>query len=127
DDKVFATQRNNPRYRQLRMDAVEESSGKTFAEQESLLSAEEEVPSARSVVMGVVLHFLATQQHLFPDCYVRCADKYFGGYGVCVGDFDRDGLRHQVRRVAAPANTQHSSQTVAVGIPEPLREVGRCV
>ncbi len=92
DDEPFAKLAELPGYRQLRMTPVPGSFGKTFAEQRALLRADEEIPSARAVVMGMVLHFLTTHERLFPNHWVRCSDKDSDGDRVYVGGFDRDGL-----------------------------------
>jgi len=90
----FAKLEEPSRYRQLQMDAVKDSFGRNFAEQQSLLSPDDEIPTARVVVMGMVIHFLATGERLFPNCCVRCADETSSDYRyrVLVGYFDRGGL-----------------------------------
>jgi len=92
DNEAFAQTATTPGYCQLRMDAVPDSMGKTFAEQQALLSAKEEIPQARVVVMGIAIHFLATGQRLFPTCWVRCADVNSDGDRVSIGLFDSDGF-----------------------------------
>lgn len=81
-----------PQYRQLRMTAVPDSFNKTFPEQQTLLPTDEEVPCARVVIVGMVIHFLATGERLFADRVVRCSDISSCGRRLCVGHFDRDGL-----------------------------------
>jgi hypothetical protein len=93
DGKAFAKRNALPRYRQLRMTPVPDSLNKTFAEQQALLPADEEVPSARVVVMGMVIHFLVTGDRLSPNCWVRCIDKDSDGYRVDVGYLLGGGLR----------------------------------
>jgi hypothetical protein len=93
DDELFAKFEEQPRYRQLRMDAFPESFGKTFSEQQALVPAGEEIPTARVVLIGLIIHFLVTGMRLFPDCYVRCSDQTSGGHRVFVGDFDSVGFR----------------------------------
>jgi hypothetical protein len=90
--EAFAQREDEPHYRQLRMEAVQSSFRKTFAEQQAPLPAGEEVPTARTAVMGMVLHFLATDGQLFPECYARCADQVSLGSRVGVGYFDGSGL-----------------------------------
>jgi hypothetical protein len=92
DTQDFATMEEQSRYRQLRVEAVEGSFSKTFADQQGLLPSDEEVPPARVVIMGMVLHFLATGQRLFPGYWVRCQDQSSDGYRVWVGHFHRSGL-----------------------------------
>ena len=74
------------------MEAVKDSFGKTFAEQQALLLADEEVPMARTVVMGMVVHYLATGQRLYPNCWVRCRDTATSVYRVGVGGFHSGGF-----------------------------------
>jgi hypothetical protein len=97
DREPFANLDESPRYRQLRMTAAPDSFCRTFAEQQTLLPADEEIPSARVVVMGMVIHFLATGERLFADDWVRCVDKDSHGDRVRVGDSIAGGLG--VRRV----------------------------
>jgi hypothetical protein len=74
------------------MTAVPDSFGKTFAEQLALLPPDEEVPSARVVVMGMVIHFLATGECLFQDHLVRCLDVEWDGDRLIVGNSASDRL-----------------------------------
>ncbi len=92
DNKSFAKLEERPSHRQLRMNEVTDSFGKTFAEQQTLLPLDEEVPLARVVVMGMVIHFLATGDRLFAKHYVRCANELSGGSRVFVGYFASDGF-----------------------------------
>jgi hypothetical protein len=91
-EAVFARLEEAPRYRQLRMEAVPESFGKTFPEQQALVPPGEEIPTARVVLMGMVIHFLASRKHLFPHSYVRCIDQTADSDRVGVGDFDSRGF-----------------------------------
>jgi hypothetical protein len=93
DNEPFATFEEPARYRQLRMAAVPDSFDKNFKEQQALLPADEEVPSARVVVMGMVIHFLATDERLFPNVWVRCIDNDSDGLRIYVDPFRPDGLR----------------------------------
>jgi hypothetical protein len=93
DTEAFAKLVEAPRYRQLRMTAVPDSFDTTFVEQQELLPIDEEVPSPRVVVMGMVIHFLATGERLHPDYWVRCIETDSDGYRVDIGYFDADGLR----------------------------------
>jgi hypothetical protein len=88
----FARLEEHPRYRQLRMEAVKGSVTKNFTEQQALVSADDDIPTARVVLMGTVIHFLATGDRLFPTCYVRCVDQLADRYRVHVGYFDSDGF-----------------------------------
>jgi hypothetical protein len=92
DTQEFAEVKEKPRYRQIRMAAVKDSFNKTFADQQTLLPPDEEVPLARQVIMGTVLHFLATGERLFVASYVRCRDKGSDSIRVGIGFFDGAGL-----------------------------------
>lgn len=92
--QVFAKKQEEPRYRQIRIEAVEESFNKIFDKQVALLPDTEEVPLARQVLMGMVTHFLFTGVRLFEKYYVRCLDKVdYDGCPVYVGGFAGEGLR----------------------------------
>jgi hypothetical protein len=88
----FAERKEQSCYRQLHLEPVNDSFDKTFVEQQQLLSADEEVPSARVVVMGMAIHFLATGERLFFDYCVRCVDPTSDGYRVIVGNFNSGGI-----------------------------------
>ncbi len=90
EHEPFAKREEPSSHRQLRMEAVHDSLGKTFAEQKALIPPDEEIPTARVAMMGTVIHFLATGQRLFPACYVRCVDRASDGNRVFVGYFGSD-------------------------------------
>ncbi len=87
----WAKREDVPQERTLRI-PVEGSFNKTFADQEKLLAADEEVASTRSVVTLLVINALSTGERLLADRYVRCIDKDSDGNRVVVGDFDANGL-----------------------------------
>ncbi len=92
-DENFSKRVETPCYRQIRLEAVDGSFNKDFDSQQCLLAENEEVPSARVVVMGMAIHFLLSGHRLFEKCHVRCADKDSDGGRVYVGGFGRGGLR----------------------------------
>lgn len=105
DGQNFATRQEEPGYRQIRTEAVEESFNKTFASQKALLPDTEEIPSARQVAMGMVVHFLVTGFRLFPEYYVRCIDKDDHGRRLRLGSFDSRmglGINHWWDDVGCP-------------------------
>jgi hypothetical protein len=71
----FITKQEKARYRQIRTTVVEKTIGKWFEAQMLFVPETEQVPLARQVVMGMVVHFLLTGQRLFPAHSVRCADS----------------------------------------------------
>ncbi len=88
----FAQAEDSPRYRQVRMEPLPDSTRKTFDEQVALTPADEEVLTARAVVAALVIHFLGTGERLLLGFWVRCADKTSAGSRVDVGHFDSLGL-----------------------------------
>ena len=92
DREAFAKVTDEPQYRQLHLEAVDGSFNKNFDEQRRLLPETEEIPLARVVVMGMVIHFLLSGQRLFETYYVRCLHKDSGGGRVVVGNFDSNGF-----------------------------------
>jgi hypothetical protein len=88
DNELFVKLEAPSRFRQLRIEAVTDSFGQTFAEQQAIVPPDMEIPSARVVVTAIVIHFLATGERLFPTYDVRCADQLSDGSRVSVGDFD---------------------------------------
>lgn len=88
----FAVLEEKPCYRQLRMDAVQNSFGQTLSEQSKLLAKEEEIPLARVVVTGMVIHFLISGERLYPKYWVRCRDRDADGGGVGIGRFKSEGF-----------------------------------
>jgi hypothetical protein len=93
NDEAFANLAEKPRYRQIRLEAVDGSFNKSFDDRQRLLPPNEEVPSARVVCMGMVIHFLLSGQRLFERVVVRCADTTSVGRRVCVGNFGSGGFR----------------------------------
>ena len=92
DAAAFAERKERPRYRQVRMKAVEGSFGKTFAEQCALMANGEEIPLARVVLTMIIIHFLGSRRRLLRTYWVRTADYAWDGRPVGVGDFDPDGV-----------------------------------
>ena len=80
------------RWHLIRMEPVEGSLNKTWAEQQSLLLPDDEVPSAAVVAFATMLHFKTTGVRLFERTYVRTSDMGADGYSVVVGYFDDNGF-----------------------------------
>lgn len=76
----------------LRKEPVQNSTSKTYGEQEGLIPQGEEIPFARDIVFAIMALFLTTRERLFENVYVRCRDVHTDGHRVYVGYFDRDGL-----------------------------------
>ena len=93
NEQVFAKQKGNRTFWQLvRKTPVDNSTSKTWDEQQTLLVKNEETPTARVMVYTIIGHFLATGERLFENIYVRCSDVVSNGYRVVVGNFDAGGL-----------------------------------
>lgn len=76
----------------LRKEVVQNSTSKTYGEQEKLIPQGEEIPFARDVVFVVMAMFITHGERLFEKVYVRCRDVSSNGYRVYVGYFGRGGL-----------------------------------
>jgi hypothetical protein len=87
----FATTKVGARWYLLRKEPVPESRGKTYDQQCSLLTKEEEVPLACEVTYMVILYWLTHRERLLPDVYVRCRDKGSNGNCVYVAGFGSFG------------------------------------
>lgn len=65
---------------------------KTWDEQKALLGKNEQVPSARDVIDGMIQYYLKTRKRIFQDFLVRTSDVSSHGGRILVGNFARDGL-----------------------------------
>ena len=92
EKEPFARDRGDAEWRLIRKTPVENSTNKTWQEQQTLLAENEETPTARLVIYTITGHFLATGERLFEKLYVRSSDVASGGDRVRVGRFDSDGL-----------------------------------
>ena len=91
DDETFAKTEATPSYRRLRMEALADSFNRKFFVQKKLLFPGE-MPLARVVAAGMVIHFLVSSKRLLPSHYVRCADQTKRGRDVIVGLFGQNGM-----------------------------------
>ena len=76
----------------IRKTAVSDSTNKNWAEQQGLLTQDEETPNACVMVYTIVGHCLATGEQLFKGLYVRTSSVDSDGAHVDVGYFPSDGL-----------------------------------
>lgn len=76
----------------VRKHPVQNSTSKTWGEQQALLRDGEIVPTARVLIYTIIAHFLNHGERLFERIYVRCSDLSASGYRVYVGYFGADGL-----------------------------------
>jgi hypothetical protein len=88
----FAKDKGEAEWQLVRKTPVDNSTSKTWQEQQALIGNNEEAPTARVMVYTIIGHYLATGERLFEKIYVRCSDVDSDGYRVFVGDFDSGGL-----------------------------------
>ncbi len=88
----FAKDRGETEWHLVRKTPVDNSTSKTWNEQQALLTKSDETPTVRVMVYTIIGHYLATGERLFEHIYVRCSDVDSDGSRVDVGDFDSDGL-----------------------------------
>src|SRR5262249_43250851 len=88
----FAKERGGVGWYLIRKTPVPNSTSKTWAEQQALLTKDEVMPTARVMVYTVIGHYLATGERLLEITYVRCSDVVSVGRRVFVGYFNADGL-----------------------------------
>lgn len=88
NEEAFANDRGKAEWHLILKTPVDDSIGKTWKEQLSLLSSDSEIPTARVITYAIIGHFLSTGERLFENIYVRCSNKVSDGYcSVEVGDF----------------------------------------
>jgi hypothetical protein len=92
NQEPFANNRGDVSWQLVRKTAVDNSTCKTWQEQQALLANNEETPSARVMVYTIVGYYLATSTHLFERLYVRTSDVDLRGRCVDVGFFNSGGL-----------------------------------
>lgn len=92
DKEFFAKDKGEMSWQLIRKTPIEDSTDKTWQEQQALLSDKEETPNARTVVYAIIGHFLATGERLFEHIYVRCSDVDSSYNWVDVGLFASSGL-----------------------------------
>ena len=92
DKQAFAKDKGEVGWQLVRKEPIDNSTSKTWNDQQALLSKDEETPTVRIVVYTMVGHFLATGERLFEKIYVHCVDLDSDGLRVYVGSFDAKGL-----------------------------------
>jgi len=94
DNQKFAQDKGVVGWMLIRKTSVPNSTNKTWEEQLALLT-KEEVPTAQAMVYTIIGHYLATDERLFENIWVRTSSTLsLGSDGRCVGlgGFDTDGL-----------------------------------
>lgn len=84
DEQPFANDKGALEWHLVRKTHVKDSMSKTWSQQQDLLLPEEETPTFQVLAYTVIGHFLATDEKLFEDVYVRCSDLDSDGHHVCV-------------------------------------------
>ena len=91
--QAFAKDKGEAHWQLVRKTPVENSTSKTWQDQQALLAKNEETPTAQIMAYTIIGHFLVTGERLFENVYVRCSDVGSGGGRVVVGGFGSGGLR----------------------------------
>ncbi len=84
----FTKKRGKVRWQLVRKNLVDNSTFKSWQEQQALLSKDDEVPSAQMMVYTIIGHYLNTGEQLFKHIYVRTSSVtsiISGGSHVIVG------------------------------------------
>lgn len=91
--QAFANDKGEEDWYLVRKIPVENSTSKTWNEQQAFLAKNEETPTARVTIYTIIGHYLNTGERLFEHIYVRCSDVDSDGLRrVNVGRFDSRGL-----------------------------------
>ena len=90
--QAFAKDKGEVHWQLVRKTPVENSTNKTWQDQQALLAKNEETPTAQVMTYTIIGHYLATGVRLLENVYVRCSSVGSGGGRVSVGDFDSRGL-----------------------------------
>ncbi|MDR3571592.1 MAG: hypothetical protein P4L81_05380 [Candidatus Pacebacteria bacterium] len=90
--QAFAKERGEVGWHLVRKTPVEDSTSKTWDEQQQLLGKDDETPNARVVIYTMIGHFKATDERLFEKIWMRCSDLDSDGGRVYVGFFGAGGL-----------------------------------
>lgn len=88
----FAHSKVKAGWQLVRKNPVPESTSKTSDEQNSLLGADETVPSASVLAQATLLCYLETKERLFETIFVRSSDVDNRGNHVYLGFFGSQGL-----------------------------------
>lgn len=93
DRQAFANEVGQLEWRLVRKTPVENSTSKTWQQQQELLDSKiEETPMAQVMVYTIIGHFLNTGERLFEKVYVRTSSLDSDGDRVGVGSVGADGL-----------------------------------
>jgi hypothetical protein len=90
--EAFAKDRGEIGWHLIRKTPVENSTNKTWNDQQVLLGKDDETPKAQVMVYTIIGHYKATNERLFEKVWVRCSDLTSDGARVHVGHFGAKGL-----------------------------------
>ncbi len=99
--RQFMRSKGDVSWHLIRKTPVENSIGKTWEDQQALLSDKELVPAVRVMVYTIIGYYLATGEPLFQEHYVRCCEMLWAWWElgrssdfahVSVGRFSNYGL-----------------------------------
>ncbi len=92
DKQVFANDKGEASWQLISKAPVANSTKKNWEEQQPLISSDEEIPTAQTMVYAIIGHSLNTGERLFENIYVRTSSLGSDGGRVRVGSFDDGGL-----------------------------------
>ena len=90
--EAFASDRGEVSWQLVRKIPVDNSTNKSWNDQQTLLGKDEVTPTARVMVYTIIGHYMAIRERLFECIYVRCSDVDSNGDRVFVGFFGSKGL-----------------------------------
>lgn len=90
--EAFAADKGEIGWYLVRKTPVPRSTSKIWEKQQTLLSQDDEVPTAQVMTYMIIGHYLATGKRLFAKVYVRTSSLDSDGYRVSVGGFGSRGL-----------------------------------
>lgn len=76
----------------IRKEPVPKSLNKRWQEQCKLISNNEEIPTARTLIYAIILNYLAKRERMFERCNVRTSSVCDNGDRVGLGIFDHNGI-----------------------------------
>lgn len=92
DKQAFANDKGEANWQLISKTPVANSTNKNWDEQKSLITPNEEIPTAQMMVYTIIGHYLNIGERLFESVYVRTSSLDSDGYHVDVGFFDGKGL-----------------------------------
>lgn len=91
-NEPFAKYSGHASWQLIRKAPVPNSIKKTWLEQRNLLRDDEGISTAIAMVYTILGHYLATDERLFKNTFVRCYDTFSDKRRVQIGHFGQTGL-----------------------------------